>query len=155
MTEAFLVRSGNYIVNAAKRRAPVGRTGRLRRSIASRVKLDESRVEVGTWGVPYGAAQEFGGEIRHKNSSWLTIPTDVRFERRSPRKFDLVVSNVGGKKFLVDRGTGQAAYRLVKSVRLRPQPYLIPAFEDYLSRGAETILSQVMDELLQRAINKD
>jgi len=147
VTRSFLVRSGNYIVNAAKRRAPVGRTGSLRRSIAAKFDETKSRVDVGTWGIPYGAAQEFGGVITPQNGAYLAIPTGIAYERKSPRQFDLTVSGVGGKKYLVDRASGKAAYRLITSVRLKPQPYLIPAFDDYLDRGAEALLNQVLDEM--------
>lgn len=146
VTEAFLVRSGNFIVRRAKLRAPVKR-GTLRRSIAAKVDVKNRRLQVGTWGVKYGAAQEFGGQINTSKKSFMTIPLSPQYEQRSPRKFDLVAVGIGGKKFLVDRQTGESAYRLVKSVRLRPQPYLMPAFDEYMQAEADNILIGILDGL--------
>ena len=149
VTEAFLVQSGNFIVRRAKLKAPV-KHGTLRRSIAAKVDVPKRRVVVGTWGVKYGAAQEFGGTINVNKKSFMTIPLEPKYEQRSPRKFDLHVAGVAGKQYLVDRQTGQPAYRLVKSVRLRAQPYLMPAFDEYMQSEADNILLKILDGLFDK-----
>jgi hypothetical protein len=146
----FLERSGTAIVSGAKQRAPVDR-GSLRRAISHRVTSSPPGLEVGILGgdaksVPYGRLQEIGGTITVQKAQWLTIPLSSQYRDRRPRSFDLVFSTIGGKKFLVDRQTGETAYRLVKSVKIVGQPYLSPAIRAYLNTQFDRLLSRTLDQ---------
>lgn len=148
----FLDRSGTAIVSGAKQRAPVDR-GSLRRAITYRVNTSPLGLVVGVLGgaakgVPYARLQEVGGTITNQKRQWLTIPLDNQYRDRSPRGFDLVFSTVGGKRYLIDRATGKAAYRLVKSVKIRAQPYLTPAIEDYMKNKFDRLLNRMLDQHL-------
>lgn len=150
--EEFLFRSGQSIVSGAKARAPVDR-GALRRAISFRLKKAGLGLEVGVLGgdargVPYGRIIELGGTIKRRKSRWLAIPLDTKYQQRTPRSFDLTFVTLGAKKFMVDRQTGEVAYRLKKTVTIPAQPYLKPAIEEYRNRNFKKLMNKVMDKYL-------
>lgn len=148
----FMERSGIAIVSEAKQKAPVDR-GSLRRAITHRVTDRPLRLDVGVLGgaakgVPYAAIQEIGGTITIQKRQWLTIPLETRYRDKSPRGFDLFFDTIGGKRFLMDRSTGKAAYVLVKSVTIRAQPYLTPAINNYMQTKFNRLMNKMLDEYL-------
>lgn len=148
----FLHRSGAFIESQAKSKAPVDR-GSLRRAIAYEVTDKPLGLTVGVFGrkakgVPYARMQETGGVITIKNRQWLTIPLHDKYRDRKPRSLDLQFVAVGGKRFMIDRATGEAAYILVKSVVIKAQPYLLPAIEAYRDRKFRRFLNDAFDKLL-------
>lgn len=150
--DEFLHRSGAYIESEAKNKAPVDR-GSLRRAIAYEVTQRPLGLTVGVFGskakgVPYAKMQEFGGTITIKNKNYLTIPVANKYRDRSPRSIDLTFVSSGGKKFMVDRSTGEIAYALVKAVVIKAQPYLIPAIERYKNEKFKRFLSDALDKHL-------
>ena len=110
-------------------------TGRLINSIKYKIYANSStsKVEVGSYGVPYAAIHEFGGDITPRNARFLTIPLSDEFRGRSARDFDdLFVKKIGGKLFLVRNRKGgglQFAYVLRSSVHIPPRPYMRPALK--------------------------
>lgn len=132
LMQITLIRIGTKIVNDAKRNAQqvmTMRTGKLLRSINFRFVKDG--IEIGTFGIPYGRIQEFGGVITPRRRAFLTIPADKPFENRSALSFDLKFGRIpkpGGKPYLLTK-QGRAAYRLVRRVELKPRPFLGPAIK--------------------------
>ncbi len=145
--QEFLERTGHRIVDEAKSRAPV-KSGSLRRAITFRLLKAGMGVEVGVFNrkIQHARIQEIGGTIKVKNARYLTIPLDPKYEGKSPRSYDLVFVQLGGKRYMVDRATGKTAYRLKKTVKIRPQPYLRPAFEEYIDRHFQRTLNIVLDK---------
>jgi len=152
MWENMLHRMGEGIVSEAKLRAPVDR-GALRRAISYRLKSSGLGIEVGVLGgehrgVPYGRIIELGGIIKPKKGKFLAIPLEPQYRDRSPRAFDLAFVTLGGKVYMIDRLTGKPAYRLKKTVTIKPQPYLRPAIEEYRDRKFQKLLNSVMDKFM-------
>lgn len=144
--QVTLIRIANKIVNDAKRNAAnvmTMRTGKLMRSIQFR--MTEGGVEIGTFGIPYGRIQEFGGAITPKKRRFLTIPADKPFEKRSALNFDLRFGRIpprGGKPYLFTP-QGTAAYRLVRRVTLKARPFLGPAI-----RANERFAIDLLEEMI-------
>lgn len=152
MWTELLHRTGQGIVSEAKKRVPVDR-GALRRAISYRLKSSGLGIDVGVLGgeqkgVPYARIVELGGTIRPKKSKWLTIPLDTKYENRSPRAFDMVARTLGGKVYMIDRATGQAAYRLKKVVVYKAQPYMRPAIQAFRDRKFEKLMNKVIDKFM-------
>ena len=143
-----LIRIANQIVNDAKtnaRQVLTMRSGKLVRSIGFR--MVKGGVEIGTFGIPYGRIQEFGGVITPKRRRFLTIPADKPFENRSALSFNLKFGRIpprGGKPYLFTP-EGSAAYRLVRRVELRARPFLGPAIKSNTKFAVE-LLERLLDE---------
>ena len=143
-----LIRIANKIVNDAKKNARqvlTMRSGKLVRSIDFR--MVKGGVEIGTFGIPYGRIQEFGGVITPKRRRFLTIPADKPFVNRSALSFNLKFGRIppkGGKPYLITE-QGTAAYRLVKRVEIKPRPYLGPAIKAN-EKFAIELLERLLDE---------
>ena len=152
MWEELLHRTGQGIVSEAKLRAPVDR-GSLRRAIGYRLKAVGLGLDVGVLGgehkgVPYARIIELGGVIKPHKSKYLAIPLDPKYQHRSPRSFDLTFVTLGGKRYMVDRVTGQVAYRLKKTVTIKAQPYLRPAIEEFRDRKFNKLLDKVLEKFM-------
>lgn len=143
-----LIRIANKIVNDAKsnaRKVLTMRSGKLVRSIDFR--MVEGGIEIGTFGIPYGRIQEFGGVVTPKRRRFLTIPADRPFVNRSALNFDLEFGRIppkGGKPYLFTKQK-TAAYRLVKRVQLEPRPFLGPAIKSN-EKFAIELLERLLDE---------
>jgi len=147
----FLTSIGIGVEAEAKSRAPV-RRGSLRRAISHRVNADATKVDVGVLGgraksVPYAKIQEEGGKI--SKDGWLAIPLENKYRDRTPRSFDLVSRKLGGKVYLIDRSTGEAAYRLMRSVKIKATHYLSGGLEAYMRKSLDRLVQRTLDQLFK------
>lgn len=129
----------------AKNLAPV-HTGALRRSIRGQVKGLAVQL---TATVPYAQIQEEGGVIYGR--PWLTVPLREAV-RLGPRARDdgslFPIRLRDGRLFLVSRNGDRLDFRwrLVRQVRIKPQPFMGPALQRILR-----ILPAEMAEVMRRA----
>lgn len=131
---------------------PHRQTGALSRAIVKREEIGDGFAETIVFTTEvvasYAATVEQGGEVRAKKGRFLAIPLNRKARRlqvraggslrgvTSPRLFFIDLG--GGAFFLAaarrdkaQRGKGlEFLFRLVKSVRVRPHPYLRPALLD-------------------------
>lgn len=116
-------------------------TGRLINSIRS--KVTNEGLTVGSYGVPYAAIHEFGGEIAARNARYLTIPMSAEFKGRSAREFsDLFVKRIGNRAYLVRQNEGgglQFCYMLRERVTMPARPFMKPAVEKHKERIIDII----------------
>lgn len=143
--------------------SPRVRSGRLRASITHELRQtpggglelalragsgDISGGGITLGGVRYAALQEYGGVITPKAARNLSIPLRPALTGAGAPKWpggprgapmELRFAPMGGRKFLVDRQTGQPIYILVKSVTVRGS--------HYLDRGRKVARDHLLREL--------
>jgi hypothetical protein len=112
----------------AKNLAPV-RSGALRRSIRGQLRGLSISLSVG---VPYGQLQEEGGVVRGR--PWLTVPLSEAVRRSGRARDDSSLFPIrlrDGRLFLVAKVGDRIDFRwrLVRAVRIKPQPFMRPALE--------------------------
>jgi phage gpG-like protein len=119
-----------------------------------RVKQGVIVVSAGGPGVPYAAVHELGtkgkgGEIDtivpKPPRQWLTIPQKDSYVGRRAGEFKgkLFFITAGNVGFLLERGTNEAAYLLVRRVDIKARPYLAPAAKD--AAKDEVIAAQIRE----------
>lgn len=132
----------------AQRRAPK-RTSTLARSIKHRrVKAtsQEAVIEIGPQ-MKYGAYVEFGTGVHGPNKK----PIEIKAKNARALRWLVAqgVSISGGK---VRKRSAGNQYAFAKSVTIqgsRPQPYLIPAFEEKQGEASETAMAVLFTQVRQ------
>ena len=130
----------------AKGRAPV-RSGHLRRSIAGKVRQGPQGPEAvisaggrieGAADVVYAGVMEYGATIKPKKSKYLRIPLPAAMTGAGVDRYPSPLRISGAGLFyvrrrkgeqdavLIHRPSGKPWYRLVRSVTIRPRPFLRP-----------------------------
>lgn len=126
MAQDYLDRTGQKIAERMRQLAPV-KTGALRNSI--RVITQPGKVQVGPFGIPYAAFQEFGTGTRGEFGGQM-------YEIR-PKKAENLVFQVNGR---------WVSTKLVRHPGVPAHPYARPA--------AREVLGKLGDELAKTAAAK-
>jgi hypothetical protein len=157
-----LQRIGARLVRAARARIRGEVTGRLRRSIQSRIELDApgkaASVRVFT-GLYYGGVQEAGRVLRPRRAANLTIPLEAAREAgirrartflQAPEAFGFRTGFIAGRAVLGKRGDDDAIvplFALRPAVNIRPKHFLKGAFEAQQAQILEDLRGDIADTL--------
>lgn len=144
-----LSRMGQEMRSTAMSLSPI-KTGDLRGSILMSPIVPKNTVTVGTNKV-YARIHDFGGTIRPKNGTYLTIPIGgTRGSIRDHTGF-FIRAKSGSLYFVKYMGNGviKPLYVLRRSVTIKAKPYLSKAFKIMTSGKGQKILGEEIDYVIK------